>query len=55
MMLRKVALPGKIRATQLVTPHPGLVGEELEAAWKLWIKVETWRRFGFPLILSDYS
>lgn len=44
MMLRQLSLPTKVRQASLVPVHGGLEGEALDAAWKAWIRVETWRR-----------
>ncbi|ORY79777.1 hypothetical protein BCR35DRAFT_352677 [Leucosporidium creatinivorum] len=52
-MLRQLELPRKIKEKQLVTPHRLMQGAELEAAWKAWIEVETWRRVSFIVFLTD--
>lgn len=44
MMLRQLSLPEKVRQASLVPVHTGLRGEELDLAWKEWVKVETRRR-----------
>lgn len=43
-MLRQLELPRRIKQTQLVMPHALMQGDELDAAWKTWIEVETRRR-----------
>ncbi|ORY79776.1 hypothetical protein BCR35DRAFT_304607 [Leucosporidium creatinivorum] len=52
-MLRQLELPRKIKEKQLVPPHRLMQGAELEAAWKAWIEVETWRRVSFIVFLTD--
>ena len=44
-MFRTLDLPKKIQQAYVVQPHRDMDGEVLEAVWKQWIKVETWRRY----------
>lgn len=54
-MLRSLDLPAKVKSTPLEPPRAGMEGEELQRAWKEWIKVETWRRYvrSTPLLEDD--
>ncbi|GAA5830003.1 hypothetical protein JCM11251_006841 [Rhodosporidiobolus azoricus] len=52
-MLRSLDLPTKIRQTPVPPVTPGMDAQELDAAWKRWVKVETWRRVTFIVFLTD--
>ncbi|BGP03475.1 zinc finger, C2H2-type transcription factor [Rhodotorula toruloides] len=52
-MLRALDLPTKVRETIVLLPGEDMQGEELEKAWRDWVKVETWRRVAFIVFLTD--
>ncbi|KWU45571.1 hypothetical protein RHOSPDRAFT_32876 [Rhodotorula sp. JG-1b] len=52
-MLRSLDLPAKVKSMPVAPPRAGMEGEELQRAWKEWIKVETWRRVNFIVFLAD--
>ncbi|KAL8293014.1 hypothetical protein RQP46_000708 [Phenoliferia psychrophenolica] len=53
MMLRQLDVPSKVRQASLAPVEIGLSGDALDAAWKAWIQVETWRRVAFIVYLAD--
>ncbi|GEM11000.1 zinc finger, C2H2-type transcription factor [Rhodotorula toruloides] len=52
-MLRALDLPTRVRETTASPPREEMQGEELEKAWRNWVKVETWRRVAFIVFLAD--